>query len=503
MSTKYSGVVDDVTSKPIQDDDIFLLSNNTGALTYDVSKRVSNIEFKDYVLAGVNIPTGNNVLFVAIGNGDDGTAAKGRRDLPYALLVTAVAAAVSGDIIIVEGTVVEAVTLKNGVDIIINGEWVYAGTLDGPVIGDNGVPVNCNITISGKFHNNNTNLGGGVGIKSCVSLSAASNVIISSPEISQHNSVTAGEFTSLFISGGANLTINGKLNGAFAVSGSTTLNVNGDVYLGDDAVTIDSNIISVGVGSNVHIKGNVTGDTATRDGINNSGTLEIDGDVSLSVSTGDVYTGIGLFRHRGNMTNSGSGECISATGGTIDHKGDIHSETGMAVILDGEITARFDGNISSNSQTAADTAITVKNNTTGEVTIRGNVNLTNANSTAGAILVRATTSNVHIYANVSSISGKVIISTQVSSGARIYGTVNALENASNAHPVVLENNGNNTCVLMSSCVLVATHSSAYGVSNDTNTAQQYTNYGAVSNRVQDPVLLATKVKSLLIDSNVI
>ena len=235
------------------------------------------------------------------------------------------------------------------------------------------------------------------------------------------------------------------------------------------------------------------------------GVVEFEGNIESNSSNRTVNVATGSrFRMRGDMTNEGTGVCIKSNSGDIDFKGNIHCELGKAILLVGNTEGYFDGNFSSNSQTAADYVIRIESNTSGAIEIKGNITLTNANSTAGALTGIGVTAPVNVYANITSDIAKVVSVTQTSTGFKLHGKITALGNTAASHPINLEDNGVNTMTLASSCVLVATHASAFGVSNDGNAVNQsVTNYGAVTNRVVDPDLAAAKVKALIHDSNVI
>jgi carbon starvation protein CstA len=205
----------------------------------------------------------------------------------------------------------------------------------------------------------------------------------------------------------------------------------------------------------------------------------------------------------GDITGEGVGSCVTAEGGSINIKGDMHSELGHAVVIVNNVIGYFDGNFSTNSQTATSTVFRIKDNVSGKISIKGNCDSTNALATAGTVIAIASAAPLDVFADCSALVGKVISMTQTSTGFRIHGRITATDATSAGRPINLENNGVNTCVLTSSCVLISSATS-YGVHNDTNATPQFvTNYGAVSNRVLDPGLASETVKTVLIDSNVI
>lgn len=468
----YNDRTPDGTSDPLKGEDLIGVSNEDGGGGYDLSKKILVSEFSTYIKANLD-PVLTGVTTLVVATGTSGTGVKGEWNSPYPTVLLAKADAVSGDTIVVFGDVVdETEVLKNGVDIVINGNVTHSGS--GYVFSDAGSTVNCNVTIHGDIIL--TGSGGAL-----FSSDASSIINLKCFSIKQAN---LSSFSAIDIASGGSIEFNGNID------------VNADEGL---------SVVQVSGGSaNFKMRGNITdiGGGACLSVVN--GSVDFKGNISADTPDWGVSVGVGAtFKFNGDITNVGTGMCIESTGGTFSYKGDVHSEGGKCILLNGNITGKFEGGFSSNSQVAGDSCFIIDNNSTGKVTIKGNIDLTNANSTAGSLLIRDSVAEIHIHANVSSTNQKVIISTQTSTGLFIYGRVVALGTSANAHPITLENSGNNECVLGSGCILVTESATAYGVSNDSNgSAQNFTNYGAVSNRPLDAALSAAKVTTVLIDSNV-
>lgn len=477
----------DATAEPIKALDYLDMDNEDGSGGYDVSKKILVSEFLTFITANLDpLLTGATTLVVAIGT--SGTGVKGRWDRPYPTVTLAKAAATSGDTIVVFGNVSEGGILKNGVNYVIHGNLSSDG-INAPLVDSSNLMV-CNVTVHGSVISLSSNDYG------AINMTNANSVLNLKCSGVEESIVTNNG--AIFVNNGAKVEINGNVEDGANVRGGSSLIINGNVTR---VGVSTAKILVDGADSSIKIFGSI--DILSKSSLNAS--FYCLGNINVSSSSDAVELDTtGSMEMVGNITQGGTGRCISSSGGDVNYKGNAHSESGKCVFLSGDTIGEFDGNFSSNSQTASHPCFSVENNSNGKVTIKGNIDLTNALSSAGSFLARNSSAPILIFADVSSIHQKVVISTATSTGVRVYGTIKALESASNAHPVTLENSGVNTCVLMSSCVLIATHASAFGVSNDSNAVNQsVTNYGAVTNRMVDPDLAAAKVKALIHDSNVI
>lgn len=315
-----------LTTHPLTGKDRVDISHTPdGGATFTLNKGGEIDELQDYLLSAVNIPTGNNVLFVAIGNGDDSTGTKGRKDLPYALLATAIAAASSGDIVIVEGTVTEQVVLQNGVDIIVNGDWIYAGSTANGVIYDNGVLAISKITIHGNLVNNSAF----AGLSNAIDLSNAGTVIdLKVNEVIQ--ATTDGTGYALQIINGATLNMTGTLNGGIFTYDDCTFNLWGDSIR---TAGTDLNGIAFNNGAIMHFHGNIDCDLGTfgiaSDSMNSSCDIIVEGDITLRAGANNAVSlsgQFGSFIVKGRVSQTATGTAVALTGSAnFEFWGGAHS----------------------------------------------------------------------------------------------------------------------------------------------------------------------------------
>jgi hypothetical protein len=94
-----------------------------------------------------------NLVFVDKVNGNNSTGVRGRSDLPFITLVAAVAAAASGDtVMVLPGTYDEKVVLKNGVNLhFVNGARIEDTGSSTALFNDGSGAVTCKITGQGDF----------------------------------------------------------------------------------------------------------------------------------------------------------------------------------------------------------------------------------------------------------------------------------------------------------------------------------------------------------------
>lgn len=326
-------------------------------------------EKMEYQLIKHPIATGATTLIVAIDDGDDSTAIKGRVDKPYATIAGANADVVTGDTVVVYGNVVERAWQKTGVNYVINGNVIYSGVVDGGIIDDSAGPLVCKIFINGNISNSGTATAPFV-----VLLSDSGSVIDMT-----FNEMSMTDVTGAYavdVAGGATATLRGDIPNIVFAHTAGKLTIHGNCYnvIAEtfNAAYDDDTLLEIyGHISQTNFNGGIAMD------VRGGATFIGHGDVVTNIGDESIqvvnHTGIikvfGKVHQTGGDPTSGAVVITSSTG-RIDLFGGVESATGQGVKLTNATTGvHLYGTIESKRNDSIGDAIVLNNVGLNEVVL--------------------------------------------------------------------------------------------------------------------------------------